>query len=131
MLLFYWITGMLLAAVWLWQLGNVVFGMSKVIDISKPEWDAAPAELPRLSVIVPARNEAEHIRACLTSLLSLDYAALEVIAVNDRSTDATGDLMNEVAASAPHGRLSIVHVTELPGRWLGKTHAMWRGASQS
>jgi glycosyltransferase involved in cell wall biosynthesis len=132
MLLFYWITGVLLGGVWLWQLANVIFGMPRVVDISQPAWDAAGTELPRLTVIVPARNEAEHIRDCLTSLLSLDYPALEIIAVNDRSSDATGAIMDEVAATPlANGRLRIIHVTELPDRWLGKTHAMWKAASQA
>ncbi len=132
MLLFYWITGGVLAVVWLWQLGNVLFGMPRLLDVSLPEWEAGDAALPRLSVVVPARNEAEHIRGCLTSLLSLDHPSLEVIAVNDRSTDATGAIMEEVAATPQAaGRLHIIHVTELPDRWLGKTHAMWRAAAQA
>jgi glycosyltransferase involved in cell wall biosynthesis len=130
--LFFWITGALLAVIWLWQLWNVFVGMPKVNDISRPEWDVASLALPRLSVVVPARNEAEHIRACLVSLLGLDYPDLEVIAVDDRSTDATGAIMDEVAASpVAKDRLRIVHVTELPPRWLGKTHAMWTAAARA
>ena len=132
MLVFYWITGVLLAAIWLWQLGNVLFGMSKIVDISQAAWDASAVALPRLSVVVPARNEAEHIRGCLTSLLELDYPDLEIIAVNDRSTDTTGAIMDEMAdAASANGRLCVIHVTELPERWLGKTHAMWKAASQA
>src|SRR5689334_20899552 len=109
--LFFWISGILLAALWLWQLGNVLFGMPRIVDLSQPAWDATGTSLPRLSVVVPARNEAEHIRACLTSLLALDYPDLEVIAVNDRSTDATGSIMDEVAAMPESsGRLRIIHV---------------------
>jgi len=130
--LFYWIAGLLLAGTWLWLVTNVTFGMPKVVDISLSAWDAASTELPRLSIIVPARNEAEQIRGCLISLLSLDYPDLEIVAVNDRSTDATGDIMNDVAASSfASGRLRIIHVTELPARWLGKTHAMWMAASHA
>lgn len=130
--LFYWITGVLLAAVWLWQLANVIFGMPRIVDLSQPAWDATGATLPRLSVVVPARNESEHIRACLTSLLALDYPELEVIAVNDRSTDTTGAIMDEVSSAAEaSGRLRVIHVAELPPRWLGKTHAMWKAAAQA
>lgn len=132
MLVFFWTTGLLLAAIWSWQLGNVLFGMPRLVDVSQPQWDSFAADLPRLSIVVPARNEAEHIRACLTSLLSLDYPSLEVIAVNDRSTDATGTIMNEVAATRlAAGRLRLIQVTELPPRWLGKTHAMWQAALQA
>lgn len=131
MLVFFWISGLLLAALWLWQLGNVLLGMPKVVDISGPEWAAVSATLPRLTVVVPARDEATHIRGCLTSLLALDYPSLEVIAVNDRSTDETGNIMDEVAASPSGARLQVIHVKELPPRWLGKTHAMWNAASQA
>ena len=130
MLLFFWITGMLLAAVWLFQMVSIYIGLPKVADISNPQWDDASTQLPRLTIVVPARNEAEHIRQCLTSLLLLDYPDFEIIAVNDRSTDATGAIMEEVADTEPaRGRLRIIHETELPPRWLGKTHAMWRAAA--
>jgi glycosyltransferase involved in cell wall biosynthesis len=89
--------------------------------------DAHPDEtLPRLSVIVPARNEAANIAATLRSLLATDGVELEIIAVNDRSTDQTGAIMDELAQStADEGKtLSILHVAELPAGWLGKTHAM-------
>ena len=106
--------------------------MPRIPDVSQPAWDAGLSTLPRLSVVVPARNEGEHIRGCLTSLLALDYPDLEVIAINDRSTDNTGHIMDEVASSpVASGRLHIIHVTELPPRWLGKTHAMWKAASQA
>ena len=52
---------------------------------------------PRVSIIVPARNEEEDIRETLVQLLALDYSNYEIIAVNDRSTDRTGQIMDEVA----------------------------------
>ena len=55
---------------------------------------------PRVSIIVPARNEEEDIRETLTQLLALEYSNYEIIAVNDRSTDRTGQIMDEVAARA-------------------------------
>jgi len=96
--------------------------------------DAAPlpatADWPRLSVIVPARNEEQGIRAAVESLLRQDYPALELVAVNDRSTDHTGAILAELAADHP-GRLRVVTVTGLPDGWLGKNHALWLGACQS
>lgn len=84
---------------------------------------------PKLSIIVPARNEAPQISDCLASLLSSDYPALEIIAVNDRSTDQTGFLMERLATTDP--RLTVVHIDQLPAGWLGKTHALHRGAQQA
>jgi cellulose synthase/poly-beta-1,6-N-acetylglucosamine synthase-like glycosyltransferase len=82
--------------------------------------------LPRLSVIVPARNEAPNIAATLRSLLAAEGVVLQIIAVNDRSTDQTGAIMEHVAQSvAQEGKtLEVLHVAELPSGWLGKTHAM-------
>ena len=75
--------------------------MPSVANISHPEWDRNPVAAsgnPRVSIIVPARNEEEDIEQSLTRLLELDYDNYEVIAVNDRSTDRTGEIMESVAA---------------------------------
>src|SRR5436190_486452 len=126
MFLFYLSAGTLLGAVWLWKAIEVSVGLPKVDDIAQPQWSADPARLASLSIVVPAKNEAEQIRACLDSLLSLDYPKFELIAVDDRSSDDTGKIMDEMSADQ---RIKVIHVTELPPRWLGKTHAMWRGAA--
>jgi len=85
-----------------------------------------------VTIIVPARNEAEHVEASLHCLLALDYENYEVLAVDDRSTDETGELMDRVAARPEaHGRLRVVHVAALPSGWLGKTHAMWTAGEQA
>jgi len=78
------------------------------------------------AVIVAARDEERHIRASVSSLLSQTYPALEVIVVNDRSTDATGTILDDLAREEP--RLRVVHVDALPDGWLGKNHAMQLGA---
>jgi len=130
----YWIAGIMLAAIWASRVLDAAWGMSSVADISRPEWDpkALPGTgQPHVSIIVAARNEQDHIADTLTSLLQLDYPSYEVIAVNDRSTDDTGEVMDQVAASeAARNRLTVVHVDELPKGWLGKVHAMWSGARQ-
>ena len=79
-----------------------------------------------VSLVVPARDEGEKIEQALGSLLSIDYPNLEIIAIDDRSQDQTGAVMDRLAAQA--ARLRVIHVTELPAGWLGKNNAMHRGA---
>ena len=127
-----WIAGCILALAWFSRIAEAALGVPSIADISKPHWDRQPSNHPRVSIIVPACNEEEDIEQGLSGLLALDYDHYEVIAVNDRSTDHTGEIMDRVAASpAAHGRLRVVHVTELPPGWLGKTHAMWSAGLQA
>ena len=130
---FHWIAGTILGLVWLSRLLDAALGMPKVADISRPKWDPKPDDpKSRVSIIVPARNEEEHIEQTLIRLLALDYENYEVIAVNDRSTDRTGEVMDRVAKTPhAHGRLEVIHVANLPSGWMGKPHAMWIGANQA
>src|SRR5882724_5617789 len=126
---FLWISGVILALAWFSRIVDAALGIPQVADIARPEWDrkpVTPTGEPRVSIIVPARNEEEHIGGALSQLLALEYCNYEVIAVNDRSTDRTGSIMDEIAARPEaHKQLRIIHVTELPAGWMGKTHAMW------
>jgi len=127
-----WICGCILGLAWFSRIVEAALGVPSIADISKPQWNRQPASRPRVSIIVPACNEEEDIEQGLNRLLALDYDNYEVIAVNDRSTDRTGDIMEKVAASpAAHGCLRVVHVGELPPGWLGKTHAMWKAGLQA
>jgi glycosyltransferase involved in cell wall biosynthesis len=146
---FHWIAGTILALAWLSRIIDAAMGMPSVGDVSRPEWDRDPVGAsgnPRVSIIVPARNEEETIEQALGTLLALDYDNYEVIAVNDRSTDSTGEIMECVAQvergqnphplakdarRMGHPLLRVVHHRELPPGWLGKTHAMWTAANQA
>jgi glycosyltransferase involved in cell wall biosynthesis len=83
---------------------------------------APDAECPRISLLFAARDEEEKLPAALATLMEIDYPNLEVIAVDDRSNDSTGRILDEFAAA--HPRLHAVHVVELPPGWLGKPHAL-------
>jgi glycosyltransferase involved in cell wall biosynthesis len=128
---FHWIAGCFLALVWSSRLLGAALGVPKITDVALPEWDRKSATSPRVSIIVPARNEEEHIEQTLTQLLHLDYHDYEVIAVNDRSTDRTGEVMDRVASAAGPRTLRVIHVPRLPANWMGKAHAMWTGAAQA
>lgn len=83
--------------------------------------------LPRLSIIVPARNEARQIEQCVRSLLSQAYDDFEVIAVDDRSTDETPQILERLARE--DARLTLVRGVPLPEGWVGKTWAMAQGVT--
>jgi glycosyltransferase involved in cell wall biosynthesis len=90
---------------------------------------AANADCPRISLLFAARDEEEKLPAALASLAQLDYPNLEIIAVDDRSTDATPRILDEFAAAQAHFR--VVHVAELPAGWLGKPHALQKAYEAS
>ena len=153
---FFWIAGIILALAWASRILDAALGMPSVADVSRPEWNRNPvlsSGNPRVSIIVPARNEEETIEQCLRSLLALDYENYEVIAVNDRSTDRTGEIMERVMRDSHFSQkkpevghpdsavrsqtflslftapeLRVIQHSELPRGWLGKTHAMWTAA---
>jgi glycosyltransferase involved in cell wall biosynthesis len=132
---------------WLWQAVAVVRGMPTLPDLLRPaptgsnltiEAEPAPGAtantLPDLTVIVPACNEEASIQATLRSLLRSTGARLQIVAVNDRSTDGTGALMDEIAAEAHQGgphTFEVIHNRELPEGWLGKTHALALGTAHA
>jgi glycosyltransferase involved in cell wall biosynthesis len=105
---------------------------TKIVDDLPP---FAPEETaPALSVIVPACNEEEKLPAAMRSLLAQEYPGpFEIVAVDDRSTDGTPALLDALAAegAAQGKRLVVLHLTELPKGWLGKTHALYRGARRA
>ncbi len=94
-----------------------------------PPTDNKQDGLPTLSVIVAACNDAEHLRSSLPRLLALEYPRLEVVVVNDRSSDGTKELLEQFAAQ--DARLQAVHVSALPEGWLGKVHALHCGVQRS
>ncbi len=100
-------------------------GLPSIPNLLLPEHDLTPPGEPALTVIVPACNEQRDLPACLRTLLAQDYANLRVVAIDDRSTDQTGAVLDSLAAAqAQPSRLQALHVTQLPAGWLGKTHAM-------
>jgi glycosyltransferase involved in cell wall biosynthesis len=124
------------AVAWLLRVLVWRIRLNHVPDLTKQGAETPPPVLSglgvRLSVIVPARNEAAKIAATLRSLLDSSGVDLEILAVDDRSSDETGAIMDRMAAlhdgerraGAPAATLRVLHITALPAGWLGKTHAM-------
>ncbi|WDL97777.1 glycosyltransferase [Alicyclobacillus sp. ALC3] len=93
---------------------------------------AADASLPRVTVIVPARNEQFSILHTLDTLQRQTYPNLEIIAVDDRSTDDTGRLLDAAASTWPATPpLTVLHVQTLPDGWLGKNHALYEASRRA
>jgi chlorobactene glucosyltransferase len=86
----------------------------------------AAADASLVSLVIPARNEARSIRRCVESALSTNYPDLEVIVVDDHSTDGTEAIVREMAAR--HARLRVVSPPTLPADWFGKQWACATGA---
>lgn len=85
------------------------------------------ARAPRVSVVIPARDEERSIERAVTSHLSQSYPDFEIIVVNDRSSDRTGEILAVLARR--DSRLTVVTGSEPPAGWLGKPHALHLGAS--
>lgn len=88
-----------------------------------------PADGPLVSIILPARNEERNINTCLSSLLGQCYANLEVIMVDDESTDRTAELAQ--APASRDSRLTIIEGTPLPRGWIGKNHAVYQAMQRA
>ena len=92
--------------------------------LSRPR--ARAARRPRVSIVIPARDEERSIERAVTSHVSQVYPEFEIIAVNDRSSDRTGEILAALARADP--RLTVVSGSEPPAGWLGKPHALHLGA---
>ena len=109
-----------------WLMIDIIQGSRRLVSLST----IAPiiiADQPRVSIIVPACNEATTIAPALATLLAQEYDQLEIIVVNDRSTDDTGAVLREIQQR--HPRLIVLDLDILPDGWLGKSHALHRGVA--
>ena len=120
-------TGIAVAATIPWIVTPIIasFRMARSTSLDA-EAIHPPADPPRVTVIVPARNESRNIAACLQSILASSYPQLEVIAVNDHSTDDTGVIARSIASADP--RLIVLDNPDLPADWFGKQWACQTGA---
>lgn len=101
-------------------------GMKKMQRLGDMETPSAAAG-PLVSLVVPACNEEKNIEKSLVSLLSQEYANLEIIVVNDRSTDTTAAVLKRLRSRFP--RLIVLDIVDLPEGWMGKSHALAKGAA--
>jgi len=105
-----------------------IFGFNQIKNLSS-QILLDKDQLPTLSIILSALNEERDIEKALLSLLKLDYPNLEIIAIDDRSTDNTPDILDQLQKQYPH--LKVFHIKELPPGWFGKNHALHFGAEHA
>lgn len=105
---------------------GVYAGRRRMLLMSRPAHPLPPGAPPRVTILLPAKDEGERIRGCVASCLAQDYPDFSVIAINDRSADDTGAVMDAMAV-ATDGRLRVLHVRDLPSGWTGKNNALHQG----
>ncbi len=116
------------ACFWLWIAWNCLGARLRPPSLAGAEGETPPGTpLPTLAIVATARDEAEHVEAAARSFLAQDLPVTRVIVVDDRSTDATGAILERLAAAEP--RLTVVRIDALPEGWIGKCHALARGAA--
>ncbi len=111
----------LVAVLWVFQGLRAAQG-AKTLPWVKDFEPAQDTQCPSVSLIFAARDEEEKLPAALATLAEIDYPNLEIIAVDDRSADATGRILDEF--SAAHSHFRALHIAEIPNGWLGKPHAL-------
>lgn len=110
-----------------WTLYSTLRGLSAMARL--PKDPSPPGEWPKVSLIVPACNEAAGIEAATRAKLASDYPNFELVLVDDRSDDGTSEIADRLAREDP--RVRVVHLRELPAGWLGKVHALSRGVAEA
>jgi len=109
----------LIALFWTTYGSKVAYGAARLPWL-RDYASAADSDCPRISVLFAARDEEKKLPGALATLVAQDYPRLEIVAVDDRSSDATN-----------HSQLCVVHVRELPPGWLGKPHALQKAYAAS
>lgn len=117
------LTGLLgfVALGWMVQTLWSATGVRRIPHLEDTE-PLAPEDCPSVSILVAARDEAKRLPRALATLLAQDHPDYEVIAVDDRSADGTGEILRR--AQEQDKRLQVVRVEDLPPGWLGKPHAL-------
>lgn len=110
---------------WLYLIAYVIKSLKQTPTLDSFKKSTIIKNFPKVSIILPARNEEKYIARCLDSLLRQDYPNFEIIAINDSSTDRTEVIMQHYAARDP--RILVVNAKPKPDGWIGKNWACYQG----
>ena len=113
---------------WLWMFVGTLRVVRAVPFLVRSD-SPPPQTWPKLSIVIPACNEADSLESALRSVLQQDYPDLEIILIDDRSIDGTAAIVDRIAACDP--RIVAIHVEQLPEGWLGKVHALDLGVRKA
>jgi chlorobactene glucosyltransferase len=119
----------LIALIWISRHSEINRAYREQIPLTPDSFDGPPSNPPLVTFLVAAKDEEKNIEQCVRTLLDQDYPHFEVIAVNDRSDDRTGAILDGLDKESD--RLTVVHVSELREGWFGKNNAMREGVSRA
>ena len=114
----------LILAFWILVFIQTVANLAAVPRLRR---ESTPRSRPFVSIVVPARNEARTIERSVRAFLAQDYGNFEIVVVNDRSSDGTGDILRGIVDP----KLTVVDGEETPAGWLGKPWAVAQGVKRS
>lgn len=110
-------------------LGAMVMTVANLLRLPIPDGGSGETIERRLSVAIPARNEAKNIEECIRSVLGGGVAGVRVLVYDDQSDDGTGGILERMARSDE--RITIIPTQPMPSGWCGKQHACWRLAQHA
>ena len=125
---FIFVSLLLLCALWVVLFAYLFWALRRIPELARQNL-SLPLRWPKLTVVIPACNEAEHIESAAKTLIAQDYPDLEIILLNDRSTDTTAAIIDRLARD--DNRVKAIHIETLPAGWLGKVHALDQGVARA
>jgi hypothetical protein len=129
------VLGLYVAVIAVWPIRHaVLWWVFRTLDLLTPNSPRYPvgdgvSDAPLVTAIIPAKDEEASLPGCLASVLAQTYPNLEILIVDDRSTDRTPEIARAAAAADP--RVRLIPVDHLPAGWTGKTHALQVAAGQA
>jgi cellulose synthase/poly-beta-1,6-N-acetylglucosamine synthase-like glycosyltransferase len=112
-------------AISLITIGLTIYLLAGLNKIQRLSAQPLLSEQPPVAIIIAVRNEEDDLEKALQSVLNLNYGNYRIVVVNDRSTDRTGEILQDFKAR--HPQLDMVSIGSLPDGWLGKNNALYQG----